>query len=219
MILRVWAMWKRSKIVLGILLFCYVVEIVVQLVGITVFDNPRTDATVIINQVLNYTTCTEVLPALSPYLTYTLINPFLFDVLLLIFALVPTVKHSTEMYRETNLWQPNRYMSLIVKEGIFYIVLNLFNNVSVVVSQVHTGALPPTWAVIFSLFGITTLYPIVPRFVLSMRELYEKESGNGIDGGFGALMNGQCTNVSTIVFVEGESRQGEDGNEMQLGPA
>jgi len=223
MILRVYAMWRQSKTILSILLFCFVVKAVVELVGIAVFDNPRTDARVIISQVLDYTTCTEVLSMLSPYLKFTLISTFLFDVLLLILALIPAVKDSMAMYRETKLWQPNRYMSLIVREGVFYIFLNFFNTIAVIVSQVHTGTYPPIWVVVFGIFGVVSLYPAIPRFVLSIRELYEKESrghSEGIDSGFGVSLHtwsysGRET-IASIAFASGLSLSGEGDEEMQL---
>ena len=48
---------------------------------------------------------------------------FLFSVLLLILALVQTLKQSIDMYKATKQWQPNRYMELLVKDGIIYFVL------------------------------------------------------------------------------------------------
>lgn len=42
MTLRVYAMWNRSKIVLGILLVFYLLEVVIQVVGTAIFSNPDT---------------------------------------------------------------------------------------------------------------------------------------------------------------------------------
>ena len=40
--------------------------------------------------------------------------------MLLILALVRTVKGSVGMYKATKQWQPNRYMKLLAKDGILY---------------------------------------------------------------------------------------------------
>lgn len=102
---------------------------------------------------------------------------------------------------------------------------NLFNAIAVVVSQVHTGAYPPTWLVVFGIFGISSLYPAIPRFVLSIRELYDKDSrglSEGIDSGFGVSLHtrsysGRETIASTMVFAGGLSLSGREGDEeMQL---
>ena len=83
------------------------------------------------SQVLDYSFCTEVYPVIGPYLKYVVIWPILFDVLLLILALIPLVKESNAMYKATGRWEPNRYMSLIVKEGVAYLFLYVVHSVLV----------------------------------------------------------------------------------------
>ena len=49
-----------------------------------------------------------------------LIPRFLLSALVLILALIQTVKEAVGMYRATKRWQPNRYMKLLAKHGILY---------------------------------------------------------------------------------------------------
>jgi hypothetical protein len=67
----------------------------------------------------------------------------------------------------------------------------------------------------------------MPRFVLSIRELYAKDIiryCDGIDSGFGISSRvrniaGRDTSVSAIVFAGGRSGPGDEGDEeMQLEP-
>ena len=58
----------------------------------------------------------------SPLWSYQL-SGFLFSALLLILALIQTLKQSIDMYKATKQWQPNRYMKLLIKDGIIYYVL------------------------------------------------------------------------------------------------
>lgn len=46
-----------------------------------------------------------------------------FASLLLILALIQTLKQSWDMYKATKKWQPNRYIKLLMRDGIIYFVL------------------------------------------------------------------------------------------------
>ena len=78
---------------------------------------------VVVSPVLDYSICYASLSTVIPYLKYTPLTGFVFDGLLLVLALIPTVKESISMYKATKQWQPNRYMALIVREGVAYIFL------------------------------------------------------------------------------------------------
>jgi len=126
------------------------------------------------------------------------------------------------IYKETKRWQPNRYMSLIVREGVFYLFLNSVNNASTVIAQMSKSPLSPNLQLVLIFFGIATLYPIIPRFVLSIRELYERDRRGrreGMDSGFG--INSRAGNVagwdsvaiSAISFEGRESHSSGDTGE------
>ena len=149
MILRVYAMWNRSKRVLCVLLFIYVPQVILGIVIGVVYYNPDTYLSgmsqashkpnqnlmhlqssfppVITVQVLDFTYCTALLsntpwPQTVVYLCG--VGPrFLLGVVLLVLAVIQTLKQSMEMYRATKQWQPNRYMQQLVKDGIFYFLV------------------------------------------------------------------------------------------------
>ena len=70
----------------------------------------------------DWSICGESYSVPSPLWSYELPS-FLFSALLLILALIQTLKQSVEMYKATKQWQPNRYVKLLVKDGIIYFVL------------------------------------------------------------------------------------------------
>jgi len=222
LVLRVYAMWNRSKIILSILLLGYTVQVILQVVLCAVFHNPYIDATVAISKVLDYSVCTEVYAAIGSYFKYMVIYPMLFDFLLLILALIPTVKESTAMYKATKRWQLNQYMSLIVKEGVLYVLLNLLNNIANAMAYADEVSLLPVWYLISTFFYATITFPLIPRFVLSVREMYAKDTircYEGLDTGFGipsrfGNVSRHDTGVSWIATAdEYGSRPGEEGDE------
>jgi len=227
MVLRVYTIWNRSKTILSILLLCYTVQVILQVVIGAVFENPYIDATVTVTQVLDSSACIDMYTVMGPYFKYVVIYPTLFDLLLLVLALIPTMKESIAMYKATKRWQPNRYMSLIAKEGVFYVLLNLLSNIPNAIAYADDNSLPPVWYTISFFFWIVSTFPVIPRFVLSIRELYTNDAVRcceGLDSGFGISSGsrkiaGHDTTVSAIVFVGGRSGPGEEGDEEnQLEP-
>lgn len=72
--------------------------------------------------------------------------------------------------------------------------------------------------VILKFFIIVTMYPVIPRFMLSIRVLYDKDS---IDNGSGVSSRvRKDTVLSEIAFVNsGNGPSGEGEEETQLEPA
>ena len=64
--------------------------------------------------------CTVSLAPPPNITAYFLVPRFLLNMLLLILALIQTVKESVGMYKATKRWQPNRYIKLLAKHGIIY---------------------------------------------------------------------------------------------------
>jgi len=162
---------------------------------------------------------------MGPYVKYMVIYPTLFDLLLLALVLIPTVKGSITTYKATRRWQPNRYMSLIVREGAFYVLLNLLNNIPVAIVEAAGNPLTPVWYPVSFLFWIVTTFPIIPRFVLSIRELYYTNDTlhccDGIDSGFGISsyvrnIAGRDTSVSAIAFAGGTRGPGEGPGDEEI---
>ena len=63
-------------------------------------------------------------------------------------------------------------------------------------------------AIILSMLSALALYPLMPRFIISVRELYDRDSRGrwqGIDTGFGVLSQSVASEdgaASTIAFAE-----------------
>jgi len=121
MILRVYAMWNRSKTIFGLLLFIYVPQVLVNVVWELVYARPGGTLSVTVDQVLNYKSCTYSTTA--PPGMYRTIPRFVLGSALLILAVIPTLTHSVEMHKLTKRWHTNRPMMLLVKEGSAYFIV------------------------------------------------------------------------------------------------
>ncbi|KAH0838862.1 hypothetical protein J3R83DRAFT_7276 [Lanmaoa asiatica] len=127
MILRVYAMWNRSRRILGVLLLIYVLGIVATTVYVGVYISSDTHFSVTVVQVLDFSFCNYMINT-TPYLTiYATISRHILGALLLILAVTQTLRQSIDMYKATKHWQPNKYMALLVREGILYFVLYVFH--------------------------------------------------------------------------------------------
>ena len=78
---------------------------------------------VTIVQVVNFTFCNDSPPVTLLGYLGDAVPRFILSITLLILAVIQTLKHSVEMYRATKQWQPNRYMQLLVRDGILYFLL------------------------------------------------------------------------------------------------
>ena len=59
----------------------------------------------------------------------------------LILAFIPTLKQLVEMYRATKQWQPNKYMQLLMREGILYFLVYVsFPAFSIPLITIHSSA-------------------------------------------------------------------------------
>jgi len=150
----------------------------------------------------------------------------LFDLLLLTLALVPLVKQSIATYKATRRWEPNRYMSLVVNQVVAYLFANLLNNIP---QAIFNGDDPydPVWFLMFNFFFVITMFPLAPRFVISMRELFDKDSRRGrlqgVDNVFAISAHSGSVarrdhSVSGMAFTGGSSEPGEaqGADEIQL---
>jgi hypothetical protein len=146
MILRVYAMWNRSRTILCVLLFIYIVQTIsfVTYAGISFNPNTYLSGTSwarlivtvhlkqialyflppfylgMISQVQNASFCVFFLNTPPNLTAYFMIPRFVLSVVLLILALMQTLKESVVVYKATKQWQPNQYIRLFAKDGIVY---------------------------------------------------------------------------------------------------
>jgi len=206
MVLRVYAMWNRSRAILGILLFVYVPQIIITIVWEGLYNIPGGNLTVTVVQDpdLNSSYCGYSYNA-SGAPIYRATPRFVFGVALLTLAVIPTLRQSVEMYKATKRWQTNHSMELLVREGAVYFIVNLLFNIDIVVQPPNLN-----FKLFLDTFSYSVTCAIMPRFIISIRELYHRDlrkRWQGIDTGFGVFSqpnsNGDTTiSISGIDFAE-----------------
>ena len=148
-----------------------------------------------------------------------------------IFATIRFVQQSFQMYAETKQWQLNRYMNLLVREGVAYFfafVLSyssppkLTNQILIELMVCDSFLLRGMINILFATGKIPTQYwqtsllyiieyvpmwTLTPRFIMNIRELYAQgEHVNGIDTGFGLVSVSDYVRSRTeIIFAEEET--------------
>ncbi|KAF8419134.1 hypothetical protein L210DRAFT_3577675 [Boletus edulis BED1] len=204
MILRVYAMWNRSRTILCVLLLVYIIQTLITIVLEGIYDNPNTHLSVTAIQILNFPVCSASVNNLS-YTIYYVALRLVLSALLAILAVFQTLKQSFEMYKATKQWQPNRYMQKLAKDGILYLIVNvLFQAINLVDI---TGFPAGTAYALLDTCIYVAFYIFIPRLVISMRELYDRDIRGRfhIDTGFGVVSRsnaGHDTTMSAMVFVD-----------------
>ncbi|KAF8122320.1 hypothetical protein EV363DRAFT_1182945 [Boletus edulis] len=230
MILRVYALWNRSKAILYILLFLYVVQTIVVIVYNGIYSNPNTHLSVTVVRVF-YTSFCNTSSVNGPstrglHIALAVLSQFILAVTLFIFAVFQTVKQSVELYKATKQWQPNRYVQQLVSDGIIYFALNVLYQILDYVVFNDIGVPTTNASLILVASGYILYCTLVPWFTIGIRELYDRDiSGRfHIDTGFGVLSQPNLdTTVSAVVFgvnqgleVEGDIEMGDRVHELGL---
>ena len=142
MILRVWAMYNQSKLILGALLTLYAAEVITSLIPCIITSAQKSPVgmwnlvssyahhitgfprslnhLVVTAQVLDYSFCvaqyygSPIFPEVA-----AVIQMALGALICLLFA-IQFIKESFQMYKVTKQFQLNRYMNLLVREGMVY---------------------------------------------------------------------------------------------------
>jgi len=188
MIMRIYAMWSRSKIILGLLLCIFVPETIIAFVFAGTFDNPNTYMSMTTTQILDISACNSTYNLPSPLWTY-LTPTFTMSAALLILPVIRTLKESIEIYKATRRWQPNRYMKLFVRDGIFYFFVRSMYDIQWAIGYAMQNQLE-LWGPFTNLLSLMLLFSMLPRFIINIRELYDRDilrHQQGIDTGFGAF--------------------------------
>ncbi|KAF8552658.1 hypothetical protein OG21DRAFT_100651 [Imleria badia] len=185
MILRVHAMWNQSKWILSALLFIYVPQVILSFVFSGIYYNPNTFLSVTIAHVIDFSFCAgSSIP--TPLQLGLSIPRFILATVLLVFAIIPTLTQSVEMYTVTKVWQPSKIMQKLVKDGIVYFLVNMLYNTHDII--VNGSTLNATSVLFLGMFSCVAICPIMPRFIISIRELHDRERrGNWMDTGFNLL--------------------------------
>ncbi|KAG9313379.1 hypothetical protein JVU11DRAFT_5697 [Chiua virens] len=121
MILRMWAMYNQSRLIFCTLFTFLSIEIVSAVVAAAAYIDSKNYRYFTI-QLLEYSSCYEKNTAII-WVEVTLILQVIFAAVLCMLAIIQFVKQSISMYNLTKQWQLNRYINLLVKEGIVYFIM------------------------------------------------------------------------------------------------
>ncbi|KAF8553839.1 hypothetical protein OG21DRAFT_1181965 [Imleria badia] len=215
MILRVYAIWNRSQRILYILLFIYVPQVILSFILTGIYNNPSTYLSVTTVQFINFAICDDSVSNITVVLAshlYAETLRLVLSIALLTLAIAQTLKQLVAMYRATKQWQPNQYLQQLVKDGILY----FFVYVSYIIfNLLQDGPILNSTSIIFlGMVFYPTIALMMPRFIISIRELYDHDlhrHSHGIDTGFGVWSQpATCENavISAIAFADINQGQG-----------
>ncbi|KAF8442242.1 hypothetical protein L210DRAFT_3644387 [Boletus edulis BED1] len=220
MILRLWAIYNRSRIIIHVLLALFSLEIIPILLSAAIYSDPS-NLTVASIQRQDFSNC-QVVPKSLIWAGVTTVVQVTHGAVMCMLAIAQFVWQSIQMYQVTKQWQLNRYMRLFIKQGIIYFsAVFLYNLVGVF----ESFGKPPTSAREGDLLFIVAYVPLfllTPRFIISVRKLYARgiqgtRRGEGIDTGFGLSSAGGSANGTVMVFVDAEQNEGlEDIDEISM---
>ncbi|KAF8452918.1 hypothetical protein L210DRAFT_2064774 [Boletus edulis BED1] len=204
MILRVYAMWNRSKTILRVLLLVFIIQTLISGILEGIYLNPNTHLSVTTIRIQDFSVCDNSTADKGFYGVYYVAARLALSALLAILAIIQTLKQSFEMYKATKQCQPNRYMQKLVKEGILYFIVNVLYQIGDLVRM--TGFPEDTAYFFLKAFICTALYIPIPWFVINIRELYDRDIRGRfhVDTGFGVvspLNAGADTTVSAMAFA------------------
>ncbi|KAF8434802.1 hypothetical protein L210DRAFT_3762950 [Boletus edulis BED1] len=210
MIMRVYVMWNRSRIILWILLFIYVVQTITSVFADGFYQYPNDHSSVTIGHLASFSFCNVSADVPLALNMLQLVPRLALAATLVILAVTQTLKQSVVMYKAKQ-WQLNRYMQLLVRDGIIYFIMNvLFQITSMLAFSPNLTAI----MLYISTFVYVFFFALVPRFIISIRELYDRDAHghSHIDTGFGMrsqLNVGTNTTMSAMAFTD-VNRERED---------
>jgi len=222
MTLRVYAIYNRSRIVLGGLLVMYIAEVVILIVSSSIYSDPKYATVTILPLPLNYIICLYTVST-QAWNKASAIAQFVYGSILCSLMVGKFARDLLRSYEGTRKWHLNRYITLVVREGILYFLATFFNSLVNMLGLLN--AIPSGYPTIVLVIASTIpIYTLTPRFVMNIRELYMLDTqghrNSDIDIGFGFSSRvgqgmGASTTIGTIAFAEGSTTmQLEDREEI-----
>ncbi|KAF8123687.1 hypothetical protein EV363DRAFT_1587224 [Boletus edulis] len=220
MILRVYAIYNRSKIILGVLLALYFTELVLLIVNASVYSDP-TYVIASVAQLLDFMVCSFVLTT-QTWNIVTATTQCTLSIALCILVVAKFVRESLQMHQMTRKWQMNRYLRLLVRDGFLYFVITLLYCLNFLGAL---GVLPSEGYIagVLQFVSIVPVFTLTPRFVINVRELYVLDThghwDHDVDTGFGLSSGrrrsmGVSTTIGTIAFAEPAATGGLEDEEV-----
>ncbi|KAF9234647.1 hypothetical protein BU15DRAFT_65501 [Melanogaster broomeanus] len=181
MILRIYAMYNRSRRILVILLVIYILVVVNLAVTTTLYTTTATYVSVTTGSLANYKFCVMTHEAAFLATILPFIPQFILSVLLCSLVVGKFVRESLRMHQAVKRLGLNQFLELFARESILFL---------------SSEANPTLLSLITYIFP----YVLAPRFVITVRELHSNMVGGHVDTGFGAVSQRTSMN-HTIVFA------------------
>jgi len=211
MILRVWAMYNRSNIVLGILLTSYLWEIVASAAQSILDSNPRRLAA-IVEKTSDLSSCLMVEES-DIWNNLALLSQLAHAGVMCTLVIIRFTILSVRMYRATKQWRLGPILNLLVMEGMAYFFAVLMWNLLGTIFD-FGYSLGPMQVVFVDFVQYIPIATLTPRFILNIREVHSRSiyggRGYGIDTGFGlTVLSSHGASRSSIAFApDGGEREG-----------
>ncbi|KAI9570975.1 hypothetical protein HD554DRAFT_291960 [Boletus coccyginus] len=205
MILRVWAIFNRSRTILGTLLTLLSLTIIFAVLATSI--NDKRVEHFVIDQILDISIC-EGDPVAHTWISVAAILQITEGVAMSSLVILQFVQQSVHMYRMTKRWEINRYMNLLVKQGalyfLAYVSLLSFPYISSAAMKYRKQTLPSQLMVTFRhstfcfslinvlnasgklpaggwqkislyILEIVPMYTLTPRFIMGLKEVYARD--------------------------------------------
>jgi len=223
MFLRAWAMYDRSRVILIVLLTLYVVEMAPAFI-LAALDSDSKYLRVSVARVLRSSFCAYEYTQFTPTWTrVVIILQMIYGGVLCMLASAQFARQSLEIYRSTKQWHLNRYMNLLVRQGVVYFFAFFLLNLLNLLYGFHMLPKEGWFTILYLPAELVPAYTLTPRFVLSIRELYVRSIENGhsskIDAGFGlsGRFGTTTTGTTTMAFEDSVANIGlEETEEVPL---
>ncbi|KAH7920642.1 hypothetical protein BV22DRAFT_787688 [Leucogyrophana mollusca] len=170
MVMRVFAMYNQSKIVLGMLLLFFVPTVIATIVVIAKFFNISSAKFEFVTAIdllgMNYCAEAPLSRTQTLLLTYLTIPRICFDVLLVVLAVGRLVKDAVDN-RVLGKWQPNVYLRILARDSTMYFLLNLAFTLIEIIEPLTTFPAPYQW--VAACITDTVPFMLAPHLIISFR--------------------------------------------------
>ncbi|KAF8558544.1 hypothetical protein OG21DRAFT_1519662 [Imleria badia] len=219
MIFRVYALYGRSRIILGVLLFIYIGELVTNVIASGIYSTPGS-AIIMLPSAPDPSVCIVQYPSWD-WGRYSAVPVVVLQGVMCLLAIYQCLRQSLHLHNTTRRWHLNKYVKLVVQQGFLYFVMNFLH--AMITQGLFSISIGQTPGLVLSSTLDLLMFALNPRFILSIRELYAHTvHGEGIDVGFGTLSRhglGTFTNLGTLPrFADVTVGSGEGLDEIEEVP-
>jgi len=204
LILRIYAMYNRSRRILVILLVIYI-PVLVNLTVTTAFYNTHTSYVSVMNlEVVDTKFCVFTYKTTILEAILLLIPQLILSILICSLAVGKLVAESLQMHQAVKQWRLNRFFELFARECILFVSVDFFFCLASFLNAFGSGSTSTAGRTLLTLVASIFPYVLVPRFVISVRELCSNVVGGHVDTGFGVVSEHISTHHNIVFASAGE---------------